>query len=691
MAALTGNVALNDDDEPSNTSTARPPLALPQGFDDEADFLADMRRNYHEDMEFDRLNRESALEDLRFLIGDQWDDISRQRRESARKPILTINRLPAFIAQVVGTRRLSETTIKIVADTGGSESVARVREGLVRSIQKISRADIAYDKALEGAVSCGIGNFQIDLDYSPDDVWDKEIRVTAINDSLAVVWDRTLTDLTGADAKHCFVVDVLPKREFEARWPWATPSDVSTDITLRGDLRANGWIGIGDVRVVSYWRVCTKKRVLALMNDGSTRDITDEIQDPVTAQQVLQNLAYDSENKPVMREANVKYAQKYVCSGLNILEGPFDLPISRVPVFRVSGWEMNVGEFKHRWGLVRFLKDPQRLHNFWRSVVAEKIMQSPRNVWLAASTAVEGREKEFRNSHLTDDPLLVYNAESGAKPERIAPAQLEPALMEQAALTAQDIKDVSNIHEANLGMPSNEVSGVAIQARQRVSDTGTVLYHDNLNQAIEQCGVVMDSLISFVYDTPRIIKVLGEDAKQDMQVINAMGNPHSVDITVGKYSVSAVTGTAFATKRIEAVESMMTFINAAPQVAGYTMDLVAAAMDWPLHEEFARRIRMTLPPGMIDPKDMTPQMQQSAQAQQQKQGMVEQLQAAQAQANLQKTQAEAGMNAARARNFEVQADVAPQREQTNAMSAASQAATREANSGLAAVKIAHGG
>jgi hypothetical protein len=54
---------------------------------------------------------------------------------------------------------------------------------------------------------------------------------------------------------------------------------------------------------------------------------------------------------------------------------------------------------------------------------------------------------------------------------------------------------------------------------------------------------------------------------------------------------------------------MMAFINAAPQVAGYTLDLVAEAMSWPKHEEFARRIRMTLPPGMLDPKDMTPDMQ----------------------------------------------------------------------------------
>ena len=70
----------------------------------------------NDDINYDRLNREAALEDLRFIVGDQWDDIVRQQREAARKPTLTINRLPAFIAQVVGNRRINETTIRVIPD-----------------------------------------------------------------------------------------------------------------------------------------------------------------------------------------------------------------------------------------------------------------------------------------------------------------------------------------------------------------------------------------------------------------------------------------------------------------------------------------------------------------------------------------------------------------------------------------------
>ena len=677
-------MALYDDLNPDDAKAKKPNFKLPDGFENENSFLEHMRKDFYDDVQFDRLNREAALEDQRFFVGDQWDDIARQRREAARKPLLTINRLPAFVAQIVGARRLNETTIKVMPDNGGTRSVARVREGLLRSIQKISRAEIAYDKALENCVIMGIGNFQVCLDWDSDDVFEKALKIESINDGLSVVWDRMSADGTGRDAQHCFVIDVLPKDVFQKQWPWATASDMVVDVTLRGDLRMNGWITVDDVRVCSYWRVCTRKRTLALMNDGSTKDVTDE------GPEAIANVVTDDAGVPIMREVNRKYAQMYLVSGLDILEGPYELPIDRVPVFRVPGWEVNVGEWKHRWGLIRFLKDPQRLHNYWRSAIAEKIMQTPRAVWLASQEAVAGREKDFRSSHLSDNPLLIWNGESGNKPERIPPAQLEESLMSQAELTAQDIKDVSNIHEANLGMPSNEVSGAAIIARQRVSDTGTVIYHDNLNKAIEEAGRVLNELIPTVYDTPRIIKVLGDDAQQDMQVINDMGNPQSVDLSAGKYSVTVGTGPTYATRRIEAAEHMMTFVNAMPQTAALIADLIVGAQDWPWADKIQRRLELMLPPGVLDPKDMTPEQQQQQQAQAQQAQQEKQFQIQQAVAEYMKTQSEAAMNAARAKNFEAQAESLGARVQTEATTAASQAADREARSHLEAIRVADG-
>jgi hypothetical protein len=665
-----------------------PDKNVPDDFDNESEFLAHMRKEFYDDINYDRLNRDAALEDLKFVVGEQWDDLVRQRRMAARKPVLTVNRIPAFIAQVVGARRMNETTVKILPDNGGTQAIARIREGLIRNILKLCKGEKAYDKAFEQQVMCGIGNFQVTMDYDSDDVFEQSIGVEPIADAMAVVWDRMLTDGTGADARHCFVVDTMRKADFKKRWPWATASDMVVDYTIRGDLRMNGWIAVDDVRVVSYWRVRTHKRTLALLDDGSIQDLTD-----LEGQEKLDKISHvvqRPDGSPVMREVDRKYAQMYLCSGLDILEGPYDLPISRVPVFRVPGWEVNIGDWKHRWGLTRFMKDPQRLHNFWRSVIAEKIMQTPRAVWTASETAVAGREQEWRNSHLSDDPLLVWNQESGNEPKRLAPAQLEGALLSESEMTTQDLKDVSNIHEANLGMPSNEVSGAAIVARQRVSDTGTILYQDNLTAAIEESGKVMNELIPICYDTPRIIKILGPDGKQDFQVIQASGDPKSIDISVGRYSVTVKTAPSTATKRVEAQASMMAFINAAPQLAGYTLDLVAEAMDWPKHEEFVRRIRLTLPPGMVDPDDMTPDMVQKQQAQAEQNQQSAQMQFHLALAKYLNLQSNTALNSSRAAKFEAETAGIPAAQMSQQVDTASKAADRELRGHLEAVKVADG-
>lgn len=662
----------------------RPNIKLPDDCDSETDFLREMRVEFADDEMFDQFNHQAGVEDLQFLVGDQWDPEVRERRIRALKPTLTINRIPAFVAQVVGARIQNETTINVIPDTSGTKQVAELRKGLMRSIQKLSRAEIAYDNALLGCVAAGVGNFALNLDYENDEVWYQSLKIDPIMDHFSVVWDRSMQDKTGADASRAFLVESMPAKTYKLLYPWATPTDIMSD-RMPAEMMSNNWYDKHDVRIVNYWRMRERERVIAFMNDGSTQDITDTEGD----HQALQNIAIGPDGEPMIRTVMRKYAQMYICSGADILEGPYNLPIDRIPIFRVPGWEIKIGNVKHRWGIVRHMKDPQRLHNYWRSAIAEKIMQSPKNTWIAADTAVAGREKAWRTSHKSDDPLLIYSGESGQKPERVEPIQMESALISQAEMTNQDLKDVSNIHEANLGMPSNEVSGKAIDARVKVSDTGTAVYSDNLGKAIEECGRVINQLIPIVYDTPRIVAVIGDDAKELQQAINGM-NPDAVDITAGKYAVSVVNGPSYATKRQEAAQSMESLMQSAPQVAPLIMDLLVEAMDWPEADRIAQRIRLSMPPQLLTPDEITPQIAQKAQGDQQTQQQQQQAAAQKLMADFQKTQSETAMNFARARNYGTQADAIPAKLQNESLTVASQLSSRELHDNLAAITVAHG-
>lgn len=605
----------------SNTVEKQPVPKKPKGFDDNEDFLTDARRNYSDDVGADKTNREEDLIDHKFASGRQWDEIVYQQRINAHRPALTINRLVAFIAQVIGNRRLNETVIKIVPDHGGSKEGAKVREGLVRHIQKTSAAKRAYDAAFQSQVIGGLGNFKVDVDYVSDDVFDQEIRITPIYDSQAVVWDKNSQDPTGADARHVFVTEQIPKAQFKKMFPQAEQVDFASDEPNYQQLYSDGWYDKGTVRVAEYWRVLSKKRTLALFQDGATRDVTDE--DPAAYLPLLQVRANGA---PIMREARVKYAEMYLISGAEILEGPYEQPIKRVPVFRVPGWEINTGTYKTRFGLVRWLRDPSRIHNYMESIKIEKLMLSPKAKWLVGKTAGQGYENSFRNAHKSEDSVLFWNDEASTKPEYVKPADLEAAIIQASQDSVQMLKDVSNLHEASFGQTSNEVSGKAITARQRVGEMGTVIYQDNLNMAIEEAGRVINDLIPFVYDAPRVIKILGDDTDSQPEFVrvNYPGDPRSVDLTYGKYDVSVTTGPSYATKRIEAAESMMAAVNAMPETFAVAGDLIAEAQDWPGADKIAKRLRTQMPPDLVG-DDLTDEQRAQLEAQAQKQQQMEAL------------------------------------------------------------------
>jgi hypothetical protein len=359
-----------------------------------------------------------------------------------------------------------------------------------------------------------------------------------------------------------------------------------------------------------------------------------------------------------VRKASKRVACMYLITGKAILSGPHEMPISRVPIIRAQGWVINVGTRRVRFGLIRFAKDPQRLLNYWRSVSAETLALAPKAKWLVHE-ANEGDADEFRNAHASDDTVLTW---SGAQPPQlIAPPQINAAVLNESNINAQDMKDVTGLHDASLGARSNETSGKAINARQREGDIATYVYPDNLTAAIREGGRIVNELIPVVYDTARTIRVVGEDDAVKVQRVNDPMNPQSVDINQGKYDISIETGPSYSTKRVEAAESMMQFVQAVPSAAQVAGDLIAKAQDWPLADQIGQRLKKTIPAQIREgeegeePQQPDPAQMQAMQMQQQ----AGQLELQKAQAEVAKAQADARRAEAEADRAELEVGLAP--------------------------------
>lgn len=566
------------------------PKYKPEGFDSQEDFLKDMREEYGLDLDFDSDNREAAIDDKKFAAGEQWDPIVLEQRKGL--PCLVLNNVPQFTAQLVGDWRESRKSIKVIGSDDNDVDVADVRGDLIRAIEMKSRADRVYDNAFESMVQCGDGAFRVTVEYARNDVFDQDIFLRPIDDALSVVWDRMSVDPTGRDARRVFVDDLVPTKEFKRKWPDADPSDLNK--SFRNELLAGGWLNESGVRVTEYWRLIERDRLLALFEDHSVRYLTAETLDELVAQH----------GTPIKtRLAPCTYAQMHLVSGFKILSGPYEYQLDRVPVIRMSGRTINIQGRRIRHGLVRFMKDAVRLKNFNRSVAAEQLGYAPKSVWLAPESAVEGREDQFRKAHKVRDPLLIYNDDATSPPELIPPPAPQAALLQAAEINSQDMKDVTGIHDASLGVRSNETSGKAINARQREGDIASLTYYDNGNASVLEAGDVVNQLIGQVYDGTRTVRIVGEDEEAKFRRINDPMDPDSPDLSVGMYDTALSTGASYSTRRVEAAAAMMDAIQVAPQLMQIAGDIIVKAQNWPGADKLGARLKKTIPSQYLDDDD----------------------------------------------------------------------------------------
>jgi hypothetical protein len=70
------------------------------------------------------------------------------------------------------------------------------------------------------------------------------------------------------------------------------------------------------------------------------------------------------------------------------------------------------------------------------------------------------------------------------------------------------------------------------------------------------------------------------------------------DVTVQAYDVQLESGPSYETKREEARDGMLTFLQQAPSAAPVVLDLIANAQDWPNADKFADRLKTLLPPNI---------------------------------------------------------------------------------------------
>jgi hypothetical protein len=598
---------------------------------DDKDRLSVMRRRYTMALSAYSDSREDELDDLRFMAGspdNQWQwpaDVlatrgSVQGQTINARPCLTINKLPQHVRQVTNEQRQNRPTGKVIpADDRADVRVAEIFDGMVRHIEYISDADVAYDTACDNQVTYGEGYIRILTEYAREDSFDQDIKIGRVRNSFSVYMDPAIQDPCGADAEWCFITEDVSKADYERMFPDAAPisSLMSQGV---GDQSLSQWLSEDMVRIAEYFYYEHEKATLNLYPDNIT---------------AFANSPQDKQlkamfGKPLRSRAVDRKKVKWVkTNGFEVLEER-DWAGKYIPVVRVIGNEFEVDGQLYVSGLVRNAKDAQRMYNYWVSQEAEMLALAPKAPFIGYGGQFEGYETNWKTANTNNWPYLEVNPDvtDGAGsplplPQRAPPPLAQTGLIQAKLGAADDIKGTTGQYDSSLGAQSNERSGRAILAREKQGDTGTYHYVDNLSRAIRHVTRQLVDMIPKIYDTARVARIVGLDGEVGMVRINPTQPEPVKEIrdenglvidkiynpSVGVYDVCVTTGPGYMTKRQEALDAMSMLLQSNPQLWTVAGDLFIKNMDWPGAQEMAARFAKIIDPKVMEGEDQSPEMQ----------------------------------------------------------------------------------
>jgi hypothetical protein len=617
----------------------------------DAEIMREARKLFERCVTWESLARSNARIDRRFANGDsynnyQWDQTVRTARGD--RPCLTHNKVRQHNLQIINDARQHKQSVKITPVGGqASYDAAQVFEGIIRKIEYQSKAVDAYSTATYHQVESGIGYVTVDCDYVDEGSFEQEIYIRRVADPETIYLDPDCKLYDKSDARYAFQFEDIPRDQWEAEHgEHEAPPPAALDMP-----RSNDWVTKDHVRVATFWRRNEDADKLHLLHDGRVlrQSDLDDAQMDVVRPLIRQTRETSEARVEWFRIEGDKITDRGEWAG------------KYIPIVPFIGEEMVIDGILDRKGHTRSQIDAQRIYNYWASAAVEQVALQTKVPYIGTLKAFENLDQYWNSANIKNFAYLPYNGvdDDGnpvPPPQRVEPPNMAQAYVQGMMIARQDLLDVTGQYQAELGMPSNERSGVAIQQRQRQGDNATYHYIDNQSKAIRQVGRILLDLIPKIYDTPRVVKIMAQDGS-DQEVILTQNAPAAhqrvlltpqgpqpigpdqadaakaddklpdpriiFNPTVGRYDVEADVGPTFGTQRQEAANAFTQILAQNPAAFQVVGDFWAKYQDFPGADELAKRLERGLPPQYKPGPD--PQVVQMNQAMQKQQQMGQQI------------------------------------------------------------------
>lgn len=573
-----------------------------------ADKLKEAQERYQDALDASRDQRIQIEEDLRFSDPsepDQWDAKEKADRENdkgGRRPCLVHDQTSQYTANVSGQVEKNPPSLHALPVDGGSDKrVAEQLDGYFRYLEYASRAQQHYTRALTSAARAGVGYLVIRPTVVDAALNYQEPRISSEGDPLRVVLDPWSVELDGSDADCGWLLTKMGHRAFELRWGKEAEKVSFGDeaTTTQADARES-------IVVAEQWIIENDTRTLAVyLDEGS--EATMPAEDFAKARERGEQLQF-------VRE----YKEKYRCVKWSMLSGAEELvketiyPSSYIGIVPMYGYVGFSGGRMRYCGIPRRAREPQRAYNWHVSEIRAIQGLAAKAPYLIPMSGLKGaglqdlwdRASVETRAYL---PYEDWDADNGRAVTPPTRAQVSVNLSNHEAGALQALKDIQaaiGLYQANLGAPSNETSGVAIESRKQQGEATTANFPSHMAASIGQVGRICLEMTQKLVDTKRQLRILGHDMapsavqvnpEQSQSVQDLPQGGISINPNVGKYDVHVVVGPSFSTQRSQTNIALNEVMTKNPALAPVIAPMWAKSLDLPDSDKLSQALSAMAP------------------------------------------------------------------------------------------------
>ncbi len=471
-----------------------------------------------------------AERDLRYYLGDQWDEQEKRKLFQEGRNASVFNRVRRNINMITGYQRKHRLSSVVTPIENSDQKTADQLSKLLLYVMNYGEGYRTISDCFGGALKTGWNLMSVWMDYRDDPVnGDIMFGRDPYN---GFITDPYWSQLSFKDCSYIIrrkylgpeqVASLLPGKEEEIFDLYKVGWERDDKFTwLPYQRQPNG------MDLMAYNEFFLQKwRNIPMIVDMETGEFM-EFDVPKDRQELMLSL---HDNLKII-ERPKRYIERHIIVNDVVMvsdENPYGLSEYNMVPF-VAIWEPE----SDQWGLkmqslIRCQRDPQREANRRRSQMTDLLDSQINSGWIANENSVINPRSLFQ----TSQGKVIWRRED-APPgaiEKIPPAQIPPSMFQLQEVFDRDMMDIVGVNDAAFGQSDNaQESGLLMMRRQSAALVNLQDVMDNLR--FSQKSISQKALKLIQTWTPEKVK----------RIINEEPTPEFYDRDFTKYDVTVTEG-----------------------------------------------------------------------------------------------------------------------------------------------------